>query len=370
MLVSIIINNYNYGRYLQQAVDSALNQTYPDVEVIVVDDGSTDSSREAIARYGNRVIPLLQENGGQASAFNSGFRVSRGEVIVFLDSDDTLLPSAVEKAVEVFDEDIIKVHWSLWEIDEQGTRTGNVQPSFALADGDLREFVIRNGPTGYGWPPTSGSAWSRTFIERISPIPESEYKISADIYLSVLAPVVGRMRKIDEPQGCYRVHGQNNYWGNAFEVRLDGDLHRWEHSFRVLAGMLEEQGIQIDVETWKSKSWFHQIYRSIQEISAIVPSGSSFILVDENQWETGEFVNGRRRIPFLERDGQYWGPPADDQTAIAECERLRSAGTDFIVFAWPAFWWLDQYRGLHEHLKVGYRCILQNDRLTAFDLRA
>ena len=89
-LASIIINNYNYGRFLADAIDSALSQTYPHVEVIVVDDGSTDSSRVIIGRYGDRITAVLKENGGQASAFNAGFRVSLGETIVFLDADDIL----------------------------------------------------------------------------------------------------------------------------------------------------------------------------------------------------------------------------------------------------------------------------------------
>jgi len=76
--VSIIIDNYNYGRFLGEAIDSALAQTYPHVEVIVVDDGSTDNSREVIAKYGDRIIPVLKENGGQASAFNAGLLRPRG----------------------------------------------------------------------------------------------------------------------------------------------------------------------------------------------------------------------------------------------------------------------------------------------------
>ena len=99
---SIIISSYNYGRFLSEAIESALSQTYAPTEVIVVDDGSTDHSRDIIASYGDRITPLLKENGGQASAFNSGFRVSRGEVIFFLDSDDLLLPTVVERALEQF----------------------------------------------------------------------------------------------------------------------------------------------------------------------------------------------------------------------------------------------------------------------------
>jgi len=77
-LVSIIINNYNYARFLRDAIDSALNQTYDRTETIVVDDGSTDNSREIIAGYGDRIIPVLKENGGQNSAFDAGFAASAG----------------------------------------------------------------------------------------------------------------------------------------------------------------------------------------------------------------------------------------------------------------------------------------------------
>ena len=93
-LVSVVINNYNYARYLAQAIDSALGQTYPGTEVVVVDDGSSDGSRDVIAAYGTRVVPVLKENGGQASAFNAGFAASRGDVVLFLDADDCLLPTA------------------------------------------------------------------------------------------------------------------------------------------------------------------------------------------------------------------------------------------------------------------------------------
>ena len=98
-LVTILINNYNYGRFLKDAIDSALNQTYRNLEVIVVDDGSTDDSREIIAAYGNKITSVLKENGGQASALNAGFAASRGEIICLLDSDDSFDPCKVERVV-------------------------------------------------------------------------------------------------------------------------------------------------------------------------------------------------------------------------------------------------------------------------------
>jgi hypothetical protein len=104
------------------------------------------------------------------------------------------------------------------------------------------------------------------------------------------------------------------------------------------------------------------------EITNLIPPGCSFILVDEAQLPNEAFA-GRRPIPFLEKDGQYWGTPADDETAIREFERLRQAGASFIVFAPPAFWWLDYYSAFHQHLQSQHRCLLWNDSLVIFDLR-
>src|SRR5258707_1575790 len=111
-LASVIVNNYNYARFLREAIDSALDQTYRNTEVIVVDDGSTDGSREIIASYGDRIIPVLKENCGQNSALNAGFSLSLGDGILFLASDDVLFPNAVRTSIDAFSQpDVVKVHW-------------------------------------------------------------------------------------------------------------------------------------------------------------------------------------------------------------------------------------------------------------------
>jgi glycosyltransferase involved in cell wall biosynthesis len=97
-LVSIIINNYNYGHFVSEAIDSALNQTYSQIEVIVVDDGSTDNSRKIIASYEHRITSILKENGGQASALNAGFAATQGDIICFLDADDIFLIEKLKKS--------------------------------------------------------------------------------------------------------------------------------------------------------------------------------------------------------------------------------------------------------------------------------
>lgn len=368
--VSIIIDSYNYGRFLPEAIDSALNQNYPRLEVVVVDDGSTDNSAEIIASYGNRIVPVLQENRGQAAAFNAGFRRCRGDVILILDSDDALFSTAATSAVAAFrDPQVIKAHWPLHVIDERGQRTGKMCPRLSLRDGDLRNEVLAGGPWCVATPPTSCNAWTRRFLEQVMPVPEVPYRICADSYLITLGWVSGRTRLVREPQGLYRVHGKNNYAGRPFFQKLRRDMEVYELLCASLHDYFSRAGVAIDPENWKRQSWPHRLFLSAQELASTIPAGATFILVDDDNWG-GQLCGQLRQLPFLEKGGEYWGPPADDETAIRELERMRKAhGAEFIVFGWPAFWWLDFYRNFNEYLLKNFRRVLHNERLMAFDLR-
>ena len=138
----------------------------------------------------------------------------------------------------------------------------------------------------------------------------------------------------------------------------------------VLRHVQEEivQGIAKLEEATAEVARLRRLHRTTQELKTMIPAGSTFILVDGEEWGSG-VVAGRRAISFLERDGQYWGPPADDETAISELKRLQQRGAAFMVFGWPAFWWLDYYSGLNRHLRSTFRCVLENDRVIVFDLR-
>ncbi len=373
-LFSVIINNYNYGRFLAHAIDSALAQTHANTEVLVVDDGSTDDSREVIASYGSGIRPILKENGGQASAFNAGFTECRGEVVLYLDSDDALVPTAVERIIELFgdgggavDDDFVKAHWPLRVMSEDGHVTDRILAPHPPA-GDFRAAVQQLGPSCCPSPPTSGNAWSRAFLQAVLPMPEAPYRLCADDYLCALAPACGPIHALEEPLSLYRMHGRNNWVSMTFEQKLESGLKAWDRQLGTVSQILRERGVAVDVEVWKSHSWFHRVRDAIADVAAIVPPGATMILVDNQEWGTGEVVDGRHRIPFLERDGQYWGAPPDDETALRELERLRSLGAGYVVFAWPAFWWLDYYVGLREHLHSHYRCRVKNSLVIIFDL--
>lgn len=371
---SIIINNYNYTEYVGHAIGSALGQTSAGVEIVVVDDGSTDGSREVIAGYGDRVVSVLKPNGGQTSAFNAGFAASRGRVVIFLDADDLLLPTAAERALPLFDDPgVVKVHWPLWVIDAEGRRTGDQIPRQPLPAGDLRESVLRRGPDGTGWPPTSGNAWSRGLLERLFPLPEVESAIgagsaSADACLSVIAPLFGGVGLIDEPQGCYRVHGRNDYARLSRASKRSRDVRTMDHLCSTLARWCRELKLDADSSVWRKSLWCYRLDDTVRDLQAVIPPDQRFILIDEDQLRN-ELDELMESIPFLERDGRYWGPPADDEAAGRELERLRLAGARYVAIAWPAFWWLDHYAGFARVLRDRFPCLMKNDRLVLFDLR-
>ena len=204
MTVSIIINNYNYGRFLPDSIDSALAQTYPHVEVIVVDDGSIDNSSEVIAGYGNRIIPVLKQNGGQASAFNAGFARCRGDIIFFLDSDDALLPNAAEGVVSAWRDGLALLYFPLVEIDGEGRATGRLV-------GGSRPCNQRIGPFAPG-SPTSGNVFSRAALARAMPIPETEWRMAAESYIAHACSLLGGVEVLPSPLARYRRHGRNHSW--------------------------------------------------------------------------------------------------------------------------------------------------------------
>ncbi len=294
-LISIIINNYNYGRFINESIESALSQQYRNLEVIVVDDGSTDNSRQIISSFGDRIKSIYQDNAGQASAFNTGFRASRGHIVIFLDSDDILLPTAAEKAAEVLsDSGVSKVHYPLWQMDKDGKLNQKQFPGIELLEGDLLPLIVEKGPDGYTSSPTTGNAWSRNFLEKILPIPTASYKICADVYLFMLAPLFGTVKFLNEPQGYYRMHGNNNFFGNMMEERkLKLILETYDKSCTILKTFLDKLNIPFDSSGWKINSWIGKFVDSLANIKSQIPRGATFILVDETGFQMGEKFDGR-----------------------------------------------------------------------------
>jgi glycosyltransferase involved in cell wall biosynthesis len=120
-------------------------------------------------------------------------------------------------------------------------------------------------------------------------------------------------------------------------------------------------------EPWGIPLRVHQQHLMKHDIINLIPPGQPFILVEEEQLRE-ELSSHGRALPFIERDGHYWGAPADDATAIKEFERSRAEGTRYIVFPRSAFWWLDFYSGFCRHLRSNFKCLLENDRAVVFEI--
>jgi glycosyltransferase involved in cell wall biosynthesis len=373
---SVIINNYNYARYLGEAIESALAQSYQPTEVIVVDDGSTDESRDVIAGYGTRVRSVFKENGGQGSTYNAGFGVCSGDIVCYLDADDTLFPGAMAEVARLMsDPQVVKVQWPCAITDAHGIRTGELSTKRPPPEGDYSALVIRDGPLYDAFLHT-GNAYARTMLQRIFPMPEFPYRNGADVYLVTTAPVLGLVRTAASPLGTYRVHGANNFRGRELDDdRLRNYIGRFETNCDALARVLRQTGRTADVDGWKRRNfnylWPTRALRARADLATHLPDGARYILIDGNEWGGGQFVPGRTAIPFLERAGEYFGPPADDDTAIQELQRMGVERTaTFLALWWTSFWWRDEYPRFMQHLAATYHCLVDGDHLTLFDLRA
>jgi hypothetical protein len=219
--VSIIVANHNYAEFLPRALCSALQQRGADVEVIVVDDGSTDSSREVIAGFGDRVRPCLQDNQGQKGAWNTGFAASTGDIVLFLDSDDELAPDTAAAVAAAFTThpEAGRVVFRLSVVDRNGHPTGAVVPPLGvpLADGDVRRSAL-SFPDDLAWPPTSGNGFAARVLRRLMPLPVDDDPEGADYLLHAITPLLAPVVALDRIGGHYRLHDRNSHLRARFDV--------------------------------------------------------------------------------------------------------------------------------------------------------
>lgn len=254
-LVSIVINNYNYGRFLTAAIESALGQTHPRTETIVVDDGSTDESRSVIASFGERIEVVLKPNGGQASAVNAGFERSSGEVVIFLDADDMLLSGTAAAVAQVFRAApaTARVQCRVAVTDGDGRETGELVPAeyVSMPSGDLRAGLVRFNNVTW-WPPTSGNAFSSRVLRRILPMPEEPFRVAMDYYLVRASTLCGPVVSLDEVGARYRRHESNSELSEDLDldqVRAHMELIRATHPhLKRFAESMEVRGFAADAE--------------------------------------------------------------------------------------------------------------------------
>ena len=215
--ITVLIDAYNYGRFIEQAVESVLSQDFPmeAVEILVVDDGSTDDTADRLRKYVPRVQLIQKENGGQASAFNLGISRAQGDIVALLDADDYWLPQKLRSVASRFQQNpnAGMVYHRLLNLTEssQETTLDEFTPLSGFIPHDLRALFA------YSPRPTSSLAFRRTALNRILPIPEG-LRIQADGYLGALVIFLAPIVAIDEALAVYRLHGGNLFYSSEVSI--------------------------------------------------------------------------------------------------------------------------------------------------------
>jgi glycosyltransferase involved in cell wall biosynthesis len=237
-LVSVLIANYNYAKYIGKALENMLCQTYPHFEVIICDDGSTDDSREIIEQYASRdsrIKFVFKENGGVASALNTAYLQSSGQIICLLDADDTYLPEKLQRVVKAFttNPEVGFVAHRVFRIDAKGRRQG-VLPLFALVpSGWHGPMLLQNGGILPDMPSCSGLSFRREVAQRIFPLPE-DFRRNADEIFMRLAPLMTQVIGMDQALSEVRCHGSNTTITSKITPEIiDRELKMWEKQWQL-----------------------------------------------------------------------------------------------------------------------------------------
>lgn len=205
-VISVIIPNYNYAGYIDQAVDSVLAQTYRNVEITVVDDGSKDGSLDILSSYGDSIRVIEQKNAGVAVARNTGVAGSSGEMVAFLDADDVWLPQKLERQVQKMasDDEIGLVHCSMRYIDPNGVVCGEIS---AGKEGHVADdLLLFESGTLIG---AGSTALVRRQVFEDAGGFDPRLSTAADWDLGYRIAVRRKVGFVSEPLVLYRTHNSN-----------------------------------------------------------------------------------------------------------------------------------------------------------------
>jgi glycosyltransferase involved in cell wall biosynthesis len=298
-LVTVLIDTYNYGHFVEEALESVLAQEFPpdQREILIVDDGSTDDTAQRLKKYGDSIRYLRKSNGGQATAFNFGFAAARGEIIATLDADDLWLPGKLRRVCEIFEKNpgvgMVYHRAYLWREGEQDANDS----IFAEVSGHVPASLI--SLLRYPMVSTSCLAFRRSALSKLVPIPEG-LRSQADAYLTALIIFVAPVAAMPEFLAKYRLHGANLFQVNAGDVTHD----RIEHRVAMRAVLLTEirrwlQGNGNDLNSRDLQAYLKQ-WTQAQEVDGFElhkPGRWKYFLhLFEYPRVYGEIMSGRHRL--------------------------------------------------------------------------
>jgi glycosyltransferase involved in cell wall biosynthesis len=221
-LVTVLINNYNYAQFLEEAVESVLSQTYQNYELVIVDDGSTDHSREILnEHYANheKIEIIFKQNGGQLSCFNEGIKEAKGDIIFFLDADDSYKPNYLEEVIGIYRKNTsydfifcaLEEFGNSHDLQRYKNQTKNIDFGITF----LETLVLKR----WVGMQTSGISVRKELLKKYMPIPYlGDWITRADDCIVYGASLAGANKYyVADPLVNYRIHGNNLYAGRKFD---------------------------------------------------------------------------------------------------------------------------------------------------------
>jgi len=238
-LVSVVIPAYNHARYLDEAIRSVLHQDYSNVELIVLDDGSTDDTRGVLEKYTGQFYWETQENMGQYATLDKGWRMSEGEVLAYLSADDVLLPNAIGTSVRhlLANPDAVLTYCDYYLIDAS---------SYVIRTVRVPEFNYKEMVAKVICPPGPGAFFLRSAYDATGEWDASLRQIGDYAYWIRLG-LRGRFVRIPEVLGSLRVHDESQ----SFAATDEGKSEEW---VSVVSNYFETQPVPPDVRAAKGEA--------------------------------------------------------------------------------------------------------------------
>jgi glycosyltransferase involved in cell wall biosynthesis len=423
--LSIGLPVFNGQQFLVETLDALLGQTYGEFELIISDNASTDATEAICRAYASRDPRVRYErmlrNLGPAANFNRLVDLARGPCFKWAAHDDLHHPNFIEKCLALLDAEpgCVLAYSRAVTIDANGKqvkRPWGGSPALGSDDAAKRLAELLAPPRDPIPLPMFGVIRTEVLkkVDHLGSYPECDRAMVAELALH------GAFREVPEALFLQREHpgrvgnqmsrdpwAAAGFWGPAAVQgpllphwrllrRLLRGVRRaplpardrrrcyvalqdwlWRHRFRlgrdlvaacertpIIGAAVSRGAARLAILRWRAET-----RRALREVAMHIPPEAHVVLADEGAFAIDR-IGSRKVVPFLEREGVYWGAPPDDASAISELERLRAAGASYFVVACPAFWWLNYYDEFRDHLDSHFRRIDSNRQVVIYDLDA
>lgn len=298
--VSIVIPAYNHAAYLSEAIDGILAQDYPNVELIVLNDGSTDETERVLRQYpADRFYRETQPNMGQSASLNKGWRLAGGDILGYLSADDKLRTTAVSRSIECL---VRNPHVAVCYCDyELISSTSQVLRRVFAPEYDYHAMLERAV-----CPPGPGAFFRREAFEKAGPW-NSEYRQMPDYDFWLRMGLTGPFQRIPEPLAYFRIH-------EGSQTFTPASVARSEEALRIIDALYQRTDLPADVATSKTEA-----LSNARLIAALY------------HWRAGRYSAGLHELgrALKLRPSHLWSPSTARSVSSALLNRLRYR------IAWP-----------------------------------